>query len=80
MNTDFLANDHEQYLRFALGGVRFLHLPRALYSVRSHDGRGVDVHSSANQRKLMEESKSLVRRARAAMAEGQAPAQRGGTR
>lgn len=67
MNTGYLANDHEQYLRFALGGVRFMHLPTVLYSVRSHDQRCVGVHSSENWRKLMEESKSLVRMARAAM-------------
>lgn len=78
MNTDYLANDHEQYLRFALGGVRFLHLPRVLYSVRSHDQRNVGVHSSANWKKLMEESKSLVRQARAAMAEGRVPSRREG--
>lgn len=70
MNVDFLANDHEQYLRFALGGVRFLHLPTVLYSVRSHAKRNVGVHSSTTWQKLMEESKSLVRQARTAMAQG----------
>lgn len=70
MHPDFLANDHEQYLRFALAGARFLHLPEVLYSVRSHHQRNVGVHSGANWSRLMEESKSLVRKARAAMAQG----------
>lgn len=77
MNHEYLANDHEQYLRFALGGVRFKHLPTVLYSVRSHDQRNVGVHSSANWKKLLEESKHLVREARRAMAAGEVPAPAG---
>ncbi|MBI4804304.1 MAG: glycosyltransferase [Desulfovibrio sp.] len=73
MNVDYLANDHEQFLRFALGGVRFLHVPRVLYSVRSHEQRNVGVHSPSNWSKLLEESKSLVRVARKALAEGRVP-------
>lgn len=65
-NNDFLANDHELYLRFALAGVRFRHIAKTLYSVRTHANREVNVHSSSNWAKLLEESKSLVRRARAA--------------
>jgi len=64
-NNDFLANDHELYLRFALGGVRFTHIAKTLYSVRTHAGREVNVHSSSNWGKLLDESRSLVRRARA---------------
>jgi glycosyltransferase involved in cell wall biosynthesis len=71
MNPDYLANDHEQYLRFAMQGVRFRHIPKVLYSVRSHDQRNTGVHSSANWKKLMEESKHLVREARAHLAAGQ---------
>ena len=65
-NNDFLANDHELYLRFALGGVRFRHVRKTLYSVRTHANREVNVHSSSSWAKLLEESKSLVRKARAA--------------
>lgn len=68
MDESFIANDHEQYLRFALGGARFLHLPTVLYSVRSHEGRAVDVHSAENRDRLLAESKALVRKARQAMA------------
>lgn len=66
-DNDYLANDHELYLRFALGGVRFLHVPKTLYSVRTHDNREVDVHSVENYKRMIEESKELVRRARAAL-------------
>ncbi len=68
-NNEYLANDHELYLRFALGGVCFLHVPKTLYSVRTHDNREVNVHSSSNWAKLLEESKQLVKRARAAQKE-----------
>ncbi len=69
-NNDFLGNDHEMYLRFALDGVRFKHIAKTLYSVRTHDGREENVHSSSNWAKLLEESKSLVKKARAAQANG----------
>lgn len=64
-HNDYTANDHECYLRFAMNGVRFRHLPEVLYSVRSHDQRGQDVHSEESWRKLLNESSDLVRRARA---------------
>ena len=70
-NNEFLANDHELYLKFALNGVRFKHIPKILYSVRTHDNREVNVHSSSNWGKLLEESKGLVRRARQALADGE---------
>ncbi|MEZ7198143.1 glycosyltransferase family 2 protein [Pseudodesulfovibrio karagichevae] len=61
----YTANDHECFLRFAINGARFKHVPKTLYSVRSHDQRGQDVHSEASWRKLLAESSELVRRARA---------------
>lgn len=61
----FLANDHELYLRFAMGGVRFLHIPQTLYSVRTHENREVNVHSTANWKRLIDESKQLTLKARA---------------
>lgn len=64
-NEKYIANDHECYLRFAMNGARFLHIPRVLYSVRSHDQRGHDVHSSESWKKLLAESSGLVKKARA---------------
>jgi glycosyltransferase involved in cell wall biosynthesis len=63
-DNEYLANDHELYLRFAMGGVRFVHVPKTLYSVRTHENREVNVHSSSNWAKLLNESKSLVLKAR----------------
>lgn len=63
-NNDFLANDHELYLRFAMAGVRFVHVPKTLYSVRSHENREVNVHCPSNWAKLLSECKSLVLKAR----------------
>jgi len=56
----YTANDHECYLRFAMKGARFKHISKVLYSVRSHDQRSVDVHSSASMDKLFDESRHLV--------------------
>ena len=57
--------DHDMYLRFAMGGARFVHLPKVLANVRFHDGdRNVDNHSPANWNRLYEESAALVRQAR----------------
>jgi hypothetical protein len=64
-DNDYTANDHECFLRFAMNGARFKHVPKTLYSVRSHDQRGRDVHSGESWIKLLAESSELVRRARA---------------
>ena len=69
-NNDFLANDHEFYLRLAMGGARFKHIAKTLYSIRTHDNREVNVHSSSNWGKLLNESKGLALKARAIL-EGQ---------
>lgn len=63
-NNDYFANDHECYLRFALNNVVFKHIPEVLYSVRIHQDRDVGVHSPSNWEKLLNESRSLVKRAR----------------
>ena len=63
-DDDYTANDHECFLRFAMNEVRFLHIPKVLYSVRSHDQRGQDVHSAESWKKLMNESSGLVKKAR----------------
>ena len=64
-NENYLANDHELYLRFAMNGVRFHHIPQVLYSVRSHENREENVHSPGNWSRLLEESCDLVEKARA---------------
>jgi glycosyltransferase involved in cell wall biosynthesis len=63
-NEDYLANDHECYLRFAINGVRFKHIAKVLYSVRSHAGRNINIHSASNWSQLLSESCRLVVAAR----------------
>ncbi len=63
-NEDYLANDHECYLRFAMNGVRFKHIDKVLYSIRTHDNRNVNVHSDTNWSRLLQESCQLVLKAR----------------
>lgn len=58
------ADDHECFLRFALGGARFAHVPRTLYSVRSHEGRENGLHAPGRFARLLEHSKRLVLMAR----------------
>lgn len=58
------ADDHECYLRFAMNGARFLHIPKTMYRVRSHDQRTVGLHSPNRFSALLEESKRLVLKAR----------------
>ena len=61
-----LAHDHELFQRFALGGARFVHVPKALMAVRDHPAsRQVDIHAPTNWNRLLEESKVLVEQARA---------------
>ena len=62
------ADDHECYLRFALGGARFKHVPKTLYSVRSHEGREVGLHGRERFERLLDHSKRLVMTARQALA------------
>ena len=61
-----LAHDHELFQRFALGGARFTHVPKALMAVRDHPAhRQVDIHAPTSWNRLLEESKVLVGKARA---------------
>ncbi len=60
-----MSDDHECYLRFAMGGARFVHVPRTLYSVRSHHDRQVGLHGEQRFNALLEHSKQLVLKARA---------------
>jgi len=60
------ANDYDQYLRFAMSGCRFYHLPRVLYSVRWHGpNRPTGQHTPSRYDVLMEESIQCAKRARA---------------
>jgi hypothetical protein len=62
------ANDYDHYLRFALDGARFFHVPRILYSVRHHgEGRKTGQHTKSRYENLLEESKKCAFRARDAM-------------
>jgi glycosyltransferase involved in cell wall biosynthesis len=59
-----MADDHECYLRFAINGARFMHVPKTLYSVRSHQTRPKGLHEPTRFEKLLEHSKKLVLQAR----------------
>ncbi|MFZ6028237.1 MAG: glycosyltransferase [Chloroflexota bacterium] len=59
------ANDYDHYLRFAMAGCRFHHLPRVLYSVRWHGpGRKTGQHTQSRYATLLEESQRCASRAR----------------
>ncbi len=60
------ANDYDHYLRFAMAGCRFHHLPKILYSVRWHGPkRKTGQHTPDRYEILLEESRRCARRARA---------------
>ena len=64
------ANDYDHYLRFAMAGCKFHHVPKILYSVRYHgDDRKTGQHTKDRYASLIEESKSCSTRARAWLAE-----------
>ncbi len=59
------ANDYDHYLRFAMNGCRFYHLPRLLYAVRHHGPtRKTGQHTGSRYQVLLEESKKCALRAR----------------
>ena len=60
-----LAHDVELYLRFAMNGAKFVHVPKVLMAVRDHGPeRQIDIHSPTNWSRLIDECKELVRKAR----------------
>ena len=64
------ANDYEHYLRFAMAGAKFYHLPKVLYSIRHHgDERNTGQHTEKRYANLIEESKRCAERARTWFAE-----------
>ncbi|MBW1947864.1 MAG: glycosyltransferase [Deltaproteobacteria bacterium] len=59
------ANDYDHYLRFAMAGAKFFHLPKVLYSVRHHgDNRKTGQHTEERYANLIQESKHCAWRAR----------------
>lgn len=59
------ANDYDHYLRFAMAGARFVHVPRVLYGVRRHGPvRPTGQHTPARYANLLAESCRLAERAR----------------
>lgn len=58
------ADDHECYLRFAMAGARFIHIPKTMYSVRSHHTRQVGLHGEKRFTELLDHSKELTLKAR----------------
>lgn len=59
------ANDYDHYLRFAMAGAKFIHLPKVLYAVRHHgDTRKTGQHTSTRYKNLLFESKKCALRAR----------------
>ena len=64
-DEEIKPQDHEMFLRFAMNGARFVHVPKVLANVRIHDGdRQIHNHTPANWNKLYEQSSALVVKAR----------------
>jgi glycosyltransferase involved in cell wall biosynthesis len=63
-STFRLANDYDLFLRFAIGGARFVHIPQALYYKRSHEKRRQGQWSLNNYDRIIEESIQCANRAR----------------
>lgn len=62
---DIRPQDHEMFLRFAMNGAKFVHLPKVLANVRIHDeAREVHNHTTENWDQLYKESAELVEKAR----------------
>ena len=60
------ANDYDHYLRFAMAGATFVHVPRVLYGVRRHGpARPTGQHTPPRYANLLAESCRLATRARA---------------
>lgn len=66
------ANDYDMYLRFAMAGAKFQHLPKTLYCTRKHDPKNPDEPASWRNdgySNLMRESILCAQRARRYQAE-----------
>jgi glycosyltransferase involved in cell wall biosynthesis len=59
------ANDYDHYLRFAMAGAKFYHLPKVLYSIRYHgNDRQTGQHTPERYENLLAECKICAWRAR----------------
>jgi glycosyltransferase involved in cell wall biosynthesis len=66
------ANDYDMFLRFAMDGARFHHIPRVLYCTRKHDPNNKAEPASwrgNGYENLIQESTTCARRARGYLAE-----------
>ena len=64
-DPDWVSQDHELYLRFAMGGARFTHVAKVLAHVRIHErDRKCDNHTREKESRQFADSIALVRRAR----------------
>ncbi|MBF0245864.1 MAG: glycosyltransferase [Planctomycetes bacterium] len=64
-DTTIAPQDHDMFLRFALNGARFVHVPKVLANVRIHDSdRQVINHAPEQWSRLFRESAARVREAR----------------
>lgn len=67
-SSDHISQDHDMYLRFAMGGAQFLHVNEILAHVRIHDkDRKVDNHSEQKESGQIQDSIELVLKARKAL-------------
>lgn len=58
-NENYIANDYECYLRFAINGAKFKHVDKVLYLVRTHKNRKSNIHSLQNEQRCLNESIEL---------------------
>jgi len=64
-DLEYVSQDHEMFLRFAMNGAKFVHVPKILANVRIHDkDRMVDNHSLEKESRQMQDSVNLVKLAR----------------
>ncbi len=71
-SLEHVSQDHEMFLRFAMGGAKFVHIPRVLANVRIHgQERKVDNHSRVKESRQISDSISLAMLARGVKKNGE---------
>lgn len=64
-DPNIAPQDHDMYLRFAMDGAKFVHVPKVLANARIHDkDRQVANHAPDQWTRLFQESSLLVKKAR----------------
>lgn len=64
-SLEHVSQDHEMYLRFAMGGAKFVHVAKVLAHVRIHDkDRKVGNHTVEKESRQIQDSIELVMKAR----------------